>query len=446
MVYFNPSPHLMTGLALILIKDTILSQQNIIQPPLDQRQLTQMLAALSIQVRDLFEQKKFQQAQPLIQQVLMLVPNHPIALMNLATTDLRLGHYQAAYDAFKHAMSVMDDHIDTFIYCGLAETCRFLNKTDEQAYYGRLAIAHKKRLVQHHPVIALPETHPPKFNPYQSTENIISYSLFGGLPRYCEVAIHNVQIAKAIYPEWTCRFYVDDAVPENILKRLSQNGAQIYHVKNTMISGFFWRFLVMDDPSVKRFLIRDADSLLSYRERAAVDEWLNSDRWFHVMRDFYSHTELILAGMWGGCTGVFKHNHRNIEQFIQNNLLKNQITLDQEYLRECVWPTIQHSLMTHDSQHYDEQALDFPTPSTTFPYERENFHIGANEGAYTIKVTLQQTPTQHIVWVLKNQQHQEICRYTLEINYAQTFSLCLPRLYVERILAQDWYIETYDKK
>lgn len=61
----------------------------------------------------------------------------------------------------------------------------------------------------------------------------------------------------------------------------------------------------MDDPTIKRFLIRDADSIVSHREKAAVDAWLKSDKWFHLMRDNYSHTELILAGMWGGCTGIF---------------------------------------------------------------------------------------------------------------------------------------------
>jgi hypothetical protein len=50
--------------------------------------------------------------------------------------------------------------------------------------------------------------------------------------------------------------------------------------------------------------VRDADSVLNLRERLAVDDWLASGRWFHIMRDWWSHTDLVLAGMWGGVAGV----------------------------------------------------------------------------------------------------------------------------------------------
>ncbi|MDR0068730.1 tetratricopeptide repeat protein, partial [Acinetobacter sp. 11520] len=92
-----------------------------------------------------------------------------------------------------------------------------------------------------------------------------------------------------------CRFYVDDTVPVLVQQRLKEKGAQVIQVADSQkqLSGLFWRFLVMDDPTIKRFLIRDADSIVSHREKAAVDVWLKSDKWFHLMRDNYSHTELI---------------------------------------------------------------------------------------------------------------------------------------------------------
>ncbi len=58
-----------------------------------------------------------------------------------------------------------------------------------------------------------------------------------------------------------------------------------------------WRFLLMDDQSVKRFIIRAADSLLSEQEAAAVETWLASPYWFHNMCDYFSHINLLLAGM-----------------------------------------------------------------------------------------------------------------------------------------------------
>jgi hypothetical protein len=51
-----------------------------------------------------------------------------------------------------------------------------------------------------------------------------------------------------------------------------------------------WRFLVAADTDVERYVVRDIDSRLSLREQAAVDEWIESQKKSHVMRDHSSHS------------------------------------------------------------------------------------------------------------------------------------------------------------
>jgi ATP synthase protein I len=60
-----------------------------------------------------------------------------------------------------------------------------------------------------------------------------------------------------------------------------------------------WRFLALDDPLAHRILFRDADSVISRREAGAVEQWIASGKRFHMMRDWGSHTALILAELWG---------------------------------------------------------------------------------------------------------------------------------------------------
>lgn len=412
------------------------------------KQVNQNLKALSEQVRHAFKQQDFATAETILREVLQIAPQHPLAWMDLSSATLRQSKHELAYQSAMRAIQYMGDQVDPNIYDGLAEICHELGKTDEQIYYGRLAITTKKQSVANEPQWAFPSDFPAPFNPHNLQENIISYSLFGNLPRYGETAILNMQLAKEIYPEWTCRFYVDDSVPSLVLQRLAQHGAQVVQVneQQKQISGLYWRFFVMDDPTVKRFLIRDADSFLSYRERAAVDEWLSSSYWFHKMHDGYSHTELILAGMWGGCTGVFKHLQTDIDAFIATGNYTNQRVMDQHYLRYCIWPTLKNSVLIHDRYAYNSHALAFPAQQRYAPYEQDpKFHVGANEASAIIHIHFEHQLSQHIVLFVKDQADQTICSYELNSDFKPQIDLQLPQYYAEKIKNDEWYIATQPK-
>jgi hypothetical protein len=98
---------------------------------------------------------------------------------------------------------------------------------------------------------------------------------------------------------------------------------------------------------VKRFLVRDADSLLSVKERVAVDAWLASDKYFHLMRDFYTHTDLMLAGMWGGVANVLPSIDKLWRSFRSTKMEGR--TTDQRFLGDMIWPTVSQSCLIHDS-------------------------------------------------------------------------------------------------
>jgi hypothetical protein len=120
-------------------------------------------------------------------------------------------------------------------------------------------------------------------------------------------------------------------------------------------------------------LIRDADSIINTKERVAVDAWLASDKHFHIMRDFYSHTEVILAGMWGGVAGVLPPLEELRSEFEPD--AGPTSTYDQIFLREMIWPTVRQSVLVHDSLYEVLGGQPFP------PYGRlaPNRHVGQND-------------------------------------------------------------------
>jgi hypothetical protein len=260
--------------------------------------------------------------------------------------------------------------------------CGWLGKTDELRLYGLESLTLADAKYGAGPSEAIPALAPPPFDASNPSENVIAYSLFGASPRYCEPAVMNAVVAQELFKGWTCRVYLDDSVPEHVQRRLTQAGADIVRMdgnasdNSRSVHPLMWRFLVVDDPSVKRFLLRDADALLSEREHAAVQAWVDSPFYFHHIRDYFTHTELILAGLWGGCTGVV----RNVVQSMQDFARKNESSgrfIDQHFLREHVWPTLRKSVLCHDELFGFHDGQPFPAHAPN-RWKTDAFHVGSN--------------------------------------------------------------------
>jgi hypothetical protein len=78
----------------------------------------------------------------------------------------------------------------------------------------------------------------------------------------------------------------------------------------------------------------------------AVNAWLASDRWFHVMRDWWTHTDVMLAGMWGGVSGVLPPLTEMLEHYRSPSFETPNI--DQWFLRDQVWAYVRQSCLVHD--------------------------------------------------------------------------------------------------
>jgi hypothetical protein len=107
--------------------------------------------------------------------------------------------------------------------------------------------------------------------------------------------------------------------------------------------------------------VRDVDSVLNVRERIAVDDWLASGRWFHIMRDWWSHTDLVLAGMWGGVAGVLPPLTPLLNAY-QPEAMETP-NIDQWFLRDTLWGYLAQSCLVHDRCFTPPGALPWPRPA-----------------------------------------------------------------------------------
>jgi len=340
--------------------------------------MVQKCQLLAAQFRQAMAQLDYPLARQCCEQVLRMMPGNMSVLSDYALALMREGNYSKAYKTYQRieASPLRAQASETWLD-GLAEVCGWLGKTAELQRYGHRSLQaadDKFRQGQRWP---LPPLTP--FNTQAADRNIIAFSLYGAQPRYCETLVENIKAAAGLYPQWTCRVYLDDSVPQHVWQRLQEAGAQLRDMSGEKeIFPTLWRFLVMDDPQVERFMVRDADSLVSEREAAAVEAWLASPFHFHHMRDYFTHTELLLAGMWGGVNGVFPRVEPLIRQFIAGYQGSERFT-DQYFLKAVLWPTVRDSIMNHDELFNFHHAQPWPQ-HPPIRWKTDAFHVGSNAG------------------------------------------------------------------
>ena len=135
--------------------------------------------------------------------------------------------------------------------------------------------------------------------------------------------------------------------------------------------GMYWRFEAASDPDVEAMISRDTDSRLNAREKAAVDEWLASDKGFHIMRDHPWHKYPVLGGMWGVKSGVIP----NMRELISNFAQEDKYGTDYKFFAEMIIPRLKNNIMTHD-EFFDNKP--FPCHRRDYEFVGEVFDENEN--------------------------------------------------------------------
>ena len=243
------------------------------------------------------------------------------------------------------------------------------------------------------------------------SKKILSYSLWGNTPMYTFGAIRNAELSLIHFPDWICRFYISNDVDKEIVDKLkSFNHTEVVIVpeKPDSWQGSMWRFFAIDNKEdIDYIVFRDTDSRLTEREASAVNEWIDSERTIHIMRDHPCHTEAIMAGMWG-CRpkellselieklDIQELNFSCMEEIInawlkieQQKTIENHPEclhhtvyhtkgIDQQFLRRVLYKLFWNTAFIHDSfpsyncfsGRFDHQQFTTKELNTGFPHQR----------------------------------------------------------------------------
>jgi hypothetical protein len=253
----------------------------------------------------------------------------------------------------------------------------YSGKTTEAIRYGQRGLdLRDQEACRNKPPLALTAPAKPP-----SGSNVISFSLWGDAPFYAYGAMINLVLSRTIYPGWTCRFYIGSTVPPACAAFLRDNGADVRNIEDEYPGvGLFQRFLVMNDPAVGRFLVRDCDARLSAAEANLVQQWIDSDCPFHVVRDHVLHNELMIGCTWAGRTDCGIDIVALMRRYFTQGP-NAKYGHDQRMLGLMLWPLIRSHCLVHD-KYYRLDGIE------TVPLRDPQSHFGA--GHQNIKAVLEE--------------------------------------------------------
>ena len=137
-----------------------------------------------------------------------------------------------------------------------------------------------------------------------------------------------------------------------------------------------WRFFPTLDPQVDVFVSRDLDSIVKPREMDADEEWLQSGKSLHVMRDHPQHSVPMLGGLWGAQLSGSRKVWGDFWREIWTDIIADPLSQsgrgdkgpDQTLLGRHVWGRVPGGVLQHDSFFCSQ----YPDGSTSFPSQRPN--------------------------------------------------------------------------
>jgi len=291
---------------------------------------------------DAFTQSRnWQPALALAEELAARRPDVPRFRKSLIATLSNLKRYE---EAIAQATDYSERHGEDLMILDVLKVAYFyIGRTEDAVRYGQRALELRDAEACRNPP-AMTVTEPSG----RAGRDVISFSLWGPAPFYSYGAMINLVLSRKVYPGWTCRFYVDASVPRACVAFLADNGAEVRNIEDEYPGvGLFQRFLVMNDPSVARFLVRDCDARLSAAEADLVKDWIDSGYPFHVVRDHVLHNELMIGCLWAGRTdcGI------DIVELMRRYFVHGPTAKyghDQRMLGLMLWPLIRSRCLVHD--------------------------------------------------------------------------------------------------
>ena len=196
----------------------------------------------------------------------------------------------------------------------------------------------------------------------------ISYSLFGAerarqencfdFPSYIRGFLVNIRLARLLYKDWDIMLQTDQPT-YNAYKSLFDRlpiKLEVHQDNVPLTLAMLWRLRPCFYRQYTHVICRDVDSPLTFRERQAVQYWINREKAAHAITDSVSHNIPLMGGMIGFMPEHFM-NRMGVDSWsklinLKPNYAWERKGSDQSFLCDVVYPKFAQMGSDSITQHY----------------------------------------------------------------------------------------------
>lgn len=198
---------------------------------------------------------------------------------------------------------------------------------------------------------------------------IVSFTLFRYDLKYYVGAQQNIEQVNSMLPGWKTRiYYHEDLIIKEEIEKLKMLDAEFINVKGMEFGGkdvlnfpYFWRFFsFLND---ERSIVRDLDSRLSKREVQYINNWIESDKDYFIIRDHPWHSK-VPSGLFG-IKRAIQEFKQHFEDYIANK-------------EEIIWGDDQDILEKYSPNMKQEDVFycGYDDKTNFIPRDDQDFFIG----------------------------------------------------------------------
>ena len=180
---------------------------------------------------------------------------------------------------------------------------------------------------------------------------VVSFSLYGFVNKYIGGLLQNCRDINRLSPEFWIYVYIGKDVDKVVLnERFSGiHNLQFIDTFKTGHINMSYRFIAIDREEVGVMFSRDCDSRINERDQFCINEFLNSDKLFQIIRDHEEHGVLILGGTFGIKKEALNFSiHKELLTTDETKKMNNY-DHDQQFLSDVIYPVVKENTLVFDN-------------------------------------------------------------------------------------------------